>query len=67
MKPKLVRFNDGTYGVRRFLILTFSYKFLDLSGGDHWWDYEYKDKYCKGTEAKAREAMNLVGDLGTPV
>ena len=67
MNPKLVRFNDGAYGVRMFSILTFSYKFLDLSGGDYWWSYEYKEKYCKGTEAEAKAAMGLIDDVGTQV
>ena len=67
MKYKLVKFKDGRYGARKGF---FFYKFLDLSysAGSSWSSYKFVNKYCKGTEARAREAIAANAfDKGTPV
>lgn len=52
---KLVKFENGKYGVR--LNWFFSRRFLDLNGGQVWSIKEYIIKYCMGTEQEARAAM----------
>ena len=67
MKYKLVKFKDGRYGARKGF---FIYTYLDLSypSRGSWTLYKFVDKYCKGTEAQAREAIAAnIFDKGTLV
>lgn len=66
-KPKLVRFADGRYGVRRWSLSLLAHEFYGMDQR-HWWlDPEYVEKYAKGTEAQARKAMsNARFDKGVP-
>jgi hypothetical protein len=77
MKYKLVKFNDGSYGARRFswTPILGGYRFLDLqhpTGITYEW--LTPASYCKGTEADALEAIKKSAikpfkpkqDLGTP-
>lgn len=67
MKYKLVKFKDGRYGARGGW---FIYQYLDLSypSRGSWTLYKFVDKYCKGTEVQAREAIAAnVFDKGTLV
>ena len=63
---KLVKFEDGTYGVRRSLIICYIYK--DLDSNHHWWlrNATYFSD-CKGTLERAQEVINNRGDIGNPV
>ncbi len=52
---KLVKFEDGTYGVRH----DNECQFLDLSGDRVWWNTSCNvEKYCKASESDARMAMS---------
>jgi hypothetical protein len=55
--PKLVRFDDGTYGVR--VLWLFQFYFVDLKLPTVQW--QPSDKYfkdCKGTRSQAETALN---------
>lgn len=52
---KLVRFNDGKFGVRSGWLI---HSFADLFESNTWWSTpSYVDEYAKGTEAQAREML----------
>jgi hypothetical protein len=77
MKYKLVKFNDGSFGARRYswAPLLGGYKFLDL---DHptgvLSEWSLPLSHCKGTKERVLEATRkattkpavLMQDLGTP-
>lgn len=58
MKPKIVEFQNGTFGVRRYSWGLGGYEFLSMNPNDpdEWWSAPYRRNYCEGTleEAKAR-------------
>ena len=65
---KLVKFKDGTYGVRKWSWLSLSYRYLDLKHGFYWWDRSSSFfRGCKGTEARSRSLMNSISDRGKVV
>lgn len=54
-KMKLVKFNDGTFGVRRGW---FFYQFADKQDQFYWWSKtENVEEYSKCTEERAREIL----------
>jgi hypothetical protein len=68
---KIVKFKDGTYGVRRvsFWVPFPWFEYLDLrSNSLYWWDQ--RDAYftdCQGTLAEAQARMNRATDKGRPI
>ena len=66
---KIVKFKDGTFGVRRWL--PFGYEFLDLRMSlikRYWWSTGDKSFVnCRGTEQEARKHYDLLTDKGTQV
>jgi hypothetical protein len=72
---KIVRFNDGTFGVRRRRWYTlFTNQFLDIKDADYWWtESQYINKYCKASSMEiAVDSLNRWNitnkrDIGTPV
>ena len=59
MNYRLVRFNDGRYGVRKEGL--FLKTFVDLEDPVYSWKpVENKFPSCKGSEARAREVLALV-------
>ena len=58
-KVKLIKFSDGTYGIRRGSYFS-GYTYFDLKdSSDFWWD-KSSDYFpdCQGSEEKAREIYN---------
>ncbi len=54
---KLVKFEDGTFGVMRRKFWGKPH-FLSINAPGQWWeDTEYVNKYCKGTKAAAELAI----------
>lgn len=66
---KLVKFTDGTYGVRvKFSIFGFKWNFLDLKNIRFCWDRDDNFfEHCKGTREKAEYAMRNYSDKHTVV
>lgn len=61
----IVRFKDGTYGVRRRRWFTYEFLWLSDAGGHLW--VEKSDShfsFCKGTEAQAAKYFDLMTDNG---
>ena len=64
---KLVKFKDGTFGIRRgFLGL---YWFKDLNTDGYWWskNSRFFVDSCRGKESTVRERLNLKKDNGEVV
>jgi len=64
-RPKIVRFKDGTYGVRRFSWFFMGYLYINLASQAFWWGRG--DEYfpeCRGTEERARAVLNTLTDKG---
>lgn len=62
---KIVRFADGTFGIRRLTL--FGYAYLDLVSPCFWWSRT--DRFihdCHGSKKAAQRAYNYVYDKGTP-
>lgn len=56
MFKRIVKFSDGTYGVRKWCFL--GYKMLDIYDCDYWWyGNGYWSVYCKGTLEEAKNAL----------
>ena len=65
MKYKLVKFEDGRFGVRAWF---FGYKYLSLKkSGYVWRDAPNVEDYCKGTQEHALKALAVYTDKGTLV
>ena len=64
MKPVIVKFNDGTFGIRKGF---FRYRYKDLQSSDFWWPKDhsyYKD--CRGnfeTVIKQYKNMRDIGEV----
>lgn len=58
MFKRIVKFNDGTYGVRKWTLFS-GYLMLDINGSNYWW-YEEKNQkeYCRGTLKQAKQALD---------
>lgn len=64
---KLVKFNDGTFGVRSGNFF-FGYAYADLVTSNLWWPLESAwISDCKGSESAARKRLERYTDKGTPV
>ena len=62
---KIVKFGDGKYGLRKGLIF---YRYLDLQGGDYWWEKNgYYFATCRGSKERAEEMFGIKSDAGTPL
>jgi hypothetical protein len=62
---KIVEFKDGTFAVRRWVLLGYEYKSLASS---NWWgkrDNSFNN--CKGTREQAEREFNRLTDHGKPV
>ena len=57
-KPVIVKFIDGTYGVRKKV--NDGYRFLDVTG-EYWWREEKRFKYCR---FETLESVKIMSDLG---
>jgi len=79
MGIKVVRFKDGTYGVRKWVFME-GYQFLDMSmydkNWDQWWSIDrHVDEFAKAPSeliaiAKLeawKERMSRKNDKGTPL
>ena len=63
---KLVKFKDGTYGVRK--MVWFEFMYLDLTDPSHWWTINCSDfNNCKGSKEEAEKGFIRVTDYGTPI
>lgn len=65
-----VRFNDGTFGIRKRNILFFwcSPEFVDLSMPRLSWELGHKySKDCRGSEERVDAVLETLTDFGTPV
>lgn len=60
---KIVKFNNGTYGIRRWF---FGYQFKDLETA-FWWRVGSKwIMHCQGEKEKVIEIFNQKTDYGVP-
>ena len=66
---KIVKFKDGTYGVRRFsLFFGYVYKDLANSGADFWWPRDSRSfRDCRSSKENAEAFFNIATDKGTKV
>lgn len=66
MKPIVVKFKDGKYGIRRGNWFV-GYEFLDMKDLRGWWTHEENIvQYCHGDEDKARKFIEALSDIGRP-
>ena len=65
---KIVKFEDGTYGIRRSLVFCYMYKDL-CSCNHHWWlsGSQWFATDCRGTFEDVESYMKTNNDTGTPV
>jgi hypothetical protein len=73
---KIVKFKDGTYGIRWISLFTlFSYKFLSKTGDFFWWG-TYNPEYARHYKMRKDEVIKRFAeykkgkekiDIGTPV
>lgn len=62
---KLVKFKDGTYGVRRWSWNLLSYEYLYFSNFEPWWSHMFiHSKSWRTTEEKARKEIDYLTDKG---
>lgn len=61
---KLVKFKDGTWGVRRRV--AFTYQFLDMDSTTWWERMSAVNRFCRGTEEQARKLLETMTDTGEP-
>ena len=56
---KLVKFSDGTYGIRKGNFFS-GYKYLDLKEKTQYWWYKSSEYFedCKGSEEQVRKVYN---------
>lgn len=72
---KIVRFNNGTFAVRKYCLLHFSYGYLDADVRDnYWWSLAYIHNSTLNTLEEAEERLEVymkfkraLKDKGTPV
>ncbi len=68
---KLVKFKDGTYGVRRWRYLWLQYEFASMLSPTWFSTPEYVLQHCHGTREQAEKRMNELqpnlDDIGEPV
>lgn len=63
---KIVKFKDGSYGIRKGVL--FFYSYLDLFNQSYWWHFGYKTMaYCRGTLEECEKLYNLMTDKGEPI
>jgi hypothetical protein len=64
VRVRLIRFEDGTWGVRRGL---FFHEYLDIQTGGSWHSkgHCWFNDWCKGTETRARKFFDAwrVGEV----
>lgn len=66
---KLVKFKDGTYGIRRFSIWSLGYEYKSFAPiSSMWWPgcSEYMT-HCRTDKETAEKEFNLLTDKGEPV
>ena len=57
MFKRIVKFNDGTYGVRKWTFI--GYLMLDINDADYWWyGVDYQKTYCRCTLEQAKTALD---------
>lgn len=64
--PKIVRFRDGNFGLRRLAIDGYEYLDLVAARRTFWWsrfDYNFKD--CRGDLDTVKRALDIICDEGT--
>lgn len=60
---KLVKFENGTFGVRKYWFFGWHFVDLEMPGFD--WDTRSRCfPFCQGSELDARHAMKLASDKG---
>jgi len=57
MKPKIVKFEDGTYALRKFNIFILQYEYLDLYGGGLYTWRTKKMKFFSNCLASSEEEL----------
>ncbi len=62
---KIVIFNNGKYGIRKWSLLHFGYVFLDLQNGRDWWRIgsRWMDE-CQSDLKTVERIYDLVTDKG---
>ncbi len=56
-KYRIVRFDDGQYGVQLRGLFFWTHRFVDIANPQGYtWSLIYVDNYCKGTKAQAERA-----------
>lgn len=61
---KIVKFNDGSYGIRKWSLLHLQYVYLDLNNRNYWWSLGSRwIKDCKGS----LEEVQSLTDKGKPL
>lgn len=65
---EIVKFKNGTFGVRRRVgLFSKRYQFLSSTRG-YWWGINYRAEYCElETKEDAETLMNSAYDVGEPV
>lgn len=65
MNERIVKFKDGTYGIRRGYFL---YSYRDLKDPIFWWginSYSFKD--CRGSIDRVEQLFSYTQDVGEPI
>lgn len=66
---EIVKFMDGTFGIRRRFMGVFWYEYRSLGENccNYWWSMGDSHFYlCKGTLEQAERELQLMNDAGTP-
>ena len=61
MNRKIVKFRDGSYGIRKKVGLFRRYRFQSLNNPEFWWEAGHHcSQYCKGTLDQVLKVYNKV-------
>jgi len=68
---KIVKFEDGFYGIRKFSIFYFRYVYLDIKSRGGWWrprKSEFFLNSCKNDDLEhVKKCFAMLKDKGTPI
>jgi len=64
---KIVKFKDGTYGIRRWSLLSLEYEYKDLQHFAWWPLSSCWQKDCRGTLEEAIQIIDRLADKGKPI
>ena len=69
---ELVKFKDGSYGIRKYTFFGITISYKDLAGSSningYWWNMggDFFSS-CRGTKERAEEVFEYLTDEGEPV